>query len=86
MNYIELQNCNIKIKYNVVIKYNMYLNPATSSLDCAFASDAKLSFNINAFNGNTTIYRPIPKSVPVQPSGEHSIINLPTRTIRPMPM
>ena len=64
----------------------MNLNPATSSLHCAFASDAKLSFNINAFNGNTTIFRPSPKSVPVQPSGEHSIINLPTRTMRPMPM
>ena len=64
----------------------MYLTPATSSLDCAFASDAKLSFNINAFNGNTTIFKPSPKSVPVQPSGEHSIINLPTRTMRPMPM
>ncbi len=47
---------------------------------------AKLSFNINAFNGNTTIFKPSPKSVPVQPSGEHSIINLPTRTMRPMPM
>ena len=54
----------------------MHLKPATSSLDCDFASDAKLSFNINAF-GNTTIFRPSPKSVPVQPRGELPVYSKP---------
>lgn len=67
----------------------MNLNPATSSLDRAFASDAKASININAFNGNATNFnwcpRPSPKSVPVQPRGELPVYSkLPPGVMMPM--
>ena len=42
----------------------MSLNPDSVCMECP---SEKLSFNINAFNGNTTNFRPSPKSVPVQP-------------------
>ena len=49
----------------------MSLNPNSSKT--SFASEqpcAKLSFNINAFNGNTTNFNrgPAPKSLPTQPT------------------
>ena len=49
----------------------MSLNPNSS--ESSFASEqpcAKLSFNINAFNGNTTNFNrsPAPKSLPTQPT------------------
>lgn len=49
----------------------MSLNPNSS--ETSFASEqpcAKLSFNINAFNGNTTNFNrgPAPKSLPTQPT------------------
>lgn len=62
----------------------MSLNPDSVCMECP---SEKLSFNINAFNGNTTNFRPSPKSVPVQPR-----VDLPFNTtrpngaIRPMPM
>ena len=61
----------------------MSLNPSSLAASAAAASaspDAKLTFNINAFNGNTTNFNrgrsgPNPKSaiIPIQPS------NFPTR-------
>ncbi len=60
----------------------MSLNPSPASASVAFAAaafpDAKLTFNINAFNGNTTNFNrgpaPRPKSMlattPVQPMRE----------------
>ena len=63
----------------------MSLNPDSV---CMEGPSAKLSFNINAFNGNTTNFRPSPKSfvsVPVQPRGELPIRSTPPpRTIMPM--
>ncbi len=57
----------------------MSLNPPSTSLssapDSSESPSAKLSFNINAFNGNTTNFNrcpaPKPKSMthPVQPQG-----------------
>ena len=49
----------------------MSLSPNSS--EASFASEqpcAKLSFNINAFNGNTTNFNrgPAPKSLPTQPT------------------
>lgn len=67
----------------------MSLNPDSA---CMERPSAKLSFNINAFNGNTTNFRPCPKSfpqsfTPVQPHGEAPVyLNIPQKTIRPMPM
>ncbi len=71
----------------------MSLNPSSAS-DSAFASEsvppsAKLSFNINAFNGNTTNFNrcpaPTPKlSIsPVQPPGLPMPIVTPNVRIRP---
>ena len=46
----------------------MSLNPNFSAVDVSSPS-AKLSININAFNGNTTNFGPRPKSlmIPTQP-------------------
>lgn len=48
----------------------MPLNPDFSCVDV----ESKLSFHINAFNGNTTNFnrcpKPTPKTVPVQPRQE----------------
>ncbi len=77
----------------------MSLNHSSAS-DSAFASEsspsAKLSFNINAFNGNTTNFNrcqaPKPKSMtPVQPQGlPMPLVGSNLRIIRPagsiMPM
>ena len=71
----------------------MSLNPDFSA--CAVAPDAKLSFNINAFNGNTTNFgkcaAPVPKSLSPTPSPTQPRIEpfLPNTTRRPgmiMPM
>ena len=53
----------------------MSLNPNFSAVD-ASSPCAKLSFNINAFNGNTTNFGPRPKSLmistqPTQPTQPH---------------
>lgn len=49
----------------------MSLNPNSSETSFASDASAKLSININAFNGNTTNFNrgpaPRPKSVPTQP-------------------
>ncbi len=50
----------------------------SDSSETSFASEApcsKLSFNINAFNGNTTNFNrcPAPKSVPVQPATKPTV-------------
>lgn len=76
----------------------MSLNHSSAS-DSAFASEsspsAKLSFNINAFNGNTTNFNrcpaPTPKLMtPVQPQGLPLPSFAPNTRIRPagsiMPM
>ena len=48
----------------------MSLNPDFSALDVSSPS-AKLTININAFNGNTTNFGPIPKLLlPIQPRQE----------------
>ena len=59
----------------------MSLNPNSS--ESSFASEqpcAKLSFNINAFNGNTTNFNrsPAPKSLPIptQPTTKPNFGNL----------
>jgi hypothetical protein len=69
----------IKINLFLTLYHKMSLNPAPASASAAFAAaaapDAKLTFNINAFNGNTTNFNrcsaPRPKSMlaatPVQP-------------------
>jgi hypothetical protein len=66
----------------------MNLNPDTSSLDRAFASDAKASINIHAFNGNTTNFNrcpnPTPKTVPVQPRQELPMPLMTQHMMRPM--
>ena len=62
----------------------MSLNPDSV---CMEGPSAKLSFHINAFNGNTTNFRPSPKSfvsVPVQPRGELPMPRINQPTIRPM--
>lgn len=56
----------------------MSLNPNSS--ETYFSSEspcAKLSFNINAFNGNKTNFNrcPSPKQVPVQPATKPSSVN-----------
>lgn len=56
----------------------MSLNPNSS--ETSFSSEspcAKLSFNINAFNGNRTNFNrcPSPKQVPVQPATKPSSLN-----------
>ena len=64
----------------------MSLNPDSVCMECP---SAKLSFNINAFNGNTTNFRPSPKSfmsVPVQPHGELPFNSNRPIGARPMPM
>ena len=77
----------------------MSLNPSTLS-DHAFASEspsAKLTFNINAFNGNTTNFnrRPSPKSTststsfsPVQPRNPptfpSTLVSRPVGSLMPM--
>ena len=79
----------------------MSLNPSTLS-DPAFASEspsAKLTFNINAFNGNTTNFnrRPSPKSTstststsfsPVQPRNPptfpSTLVSRPVGSLMPM--
>ena len=61
----------------------MSLNPDSV---CMEGPSAKLSFNINAFNGNTTNFRPSPKSVPVQPRGELPFNSTRPIGARPMPM
>ena len=69
----------------------MSLNPAFSSSAAAAAPDAKLTFNINAFNGNKTNFgggsAPRPKSMmaattPVQPM--HDVPSM-TTTTKPRP-
>ena len=65
----------------------MSLTPDSACMECP---SAKLSFNINAFNGNTTKFRPCPKSftqsfTPVQPHGEAPVYSN-IKTMRPMPM
>ena len=80
----------------------MPLNPDFSSSAAAFAApDAKLSFNINAFNGNTTNFgkcaapapapAPAPKSMtltptPTQPRIEPFLPNTTRRSGMIMPM
>ena len=68
-----------------MLYHKMSLNPDSV---CMEGPSAKLSFTINAFNGNTTNFRPSPKSfvsVPAQPRGELPIRStLPPRTIMPM--
>ena len=76
----------------------MSLNPDFSSSAAAFAApDAKLSFNINAFNGNTTNFgkcaTPAPKSLsltptptPTQPRIEPFLPNTTRRPGMIMPM
>ena len=69
----------------------MSLNPEFSAAD-ASAPCAKLSFNVNAFNGNTTNFNracPSPKStvsVPVQPRQEVPWVPMKPTTglVRPM--
>ena len=67
-----------------MLYYKMSLNPDSV---CMEGPSAKLSFNINAFNGNTTHFnrcpRPTPKTVPVQPRGELPMPLLNQPTIRP---
>ena len=58
----------LEYKNNIIIYYIMSLNQNSS--EASFASEqpcAKLSFNINAFNGNTTNFNrsPAPKSLPI---------------------
>ncbi len=53
----------------------MSLNPEFSAAPAAAAPEAKFTFNVNAFNGNTTNFgrcnAPKPKSfIPQQPKGE----------------
>jgi hypothetical protein len=69
----------------------MSLNPDFSA--CTAAPDAKLSFNINAFNGNTTNFgkcaAPAPKSMtptPTQPRIEPFFLNTNRRPGMIMPM
>jgi hypothetical protein len=80
-------------KNNIIINYKMSLNPNSS--ESSFASKqpcAKLSLNINAFNGNTTNFNhspaPKPKSLPTQPTTKPAFgslgSNLSPRIIRPM--
>lgn len=70
----------------------MPLNPDFSSSAAAFAApEAKLSFNINAFNGNTTNFgkcaAPAPKSsTPTQPRIDPSFTNTNRRPGMIMPM
>lgn len=70
----------------------MSLNPAFSSSSSSAAPDAKLTFNINAFNGNKTNFgggsAPRPKSMmaattPVQPM--HDASSLFPLTTKPRP-
>ncbi len=56
----------------------MSLNPNSS--ETSFSSEtncAKLSFNINAFNGNKTNFNrcPSPKQVPIQPATKPTSVN-----------
>jgi hypothetical protein len=69
----------------------MSLNPNSS--ESSFASEQpceKLSFNINAFNGNTTNFNrgPAPKSLPTQPTTKPTFgssgSNLSPGMMRPM--
>lgn len=82
-------------KNNILIYYIMSLNPNSS--ESSFASQqpsAKISININAFNGNTTNFNrspaPKPKSlhVPSQPKTNPNFgnlgCNLSPGMIRPM--
>ena len=69
----------------------MSLNPDFSA--CVAAPDTKLSFNINAFNGNTTNFgkcaapAPAPKSsTPTQPRIEPFLPNTTRRPGMIMPM
>lgn len=70
----------------------MSLNPEFSS--ASTAPDAKLTFNVNAFNGNTTNFgrgtAPKPKAmIPVQPRGEVPLPSFDSTLRRPgtiMPM
>ncbi len=70
----------------------MSLNPNSSETSFASDASAKLSININAFNGNTTNFNrgpaPRPKSVPTQPSTNPNFgrfnSNLSPGMIRPM--
>lgn len=65
-----------------MVYYNMSLKPDSF---CIEGPSAKLSFHINAFNGNTTNFRPSPKSVPVQPHGELLVRSkLPPGVMMPM--
>ncbi len=66
----------------------MSLNPDFSAVD-ASSPCAKLSFNINAFNGNTTNFNracPSPKSTPVQPRQEVPSFSQKLSPSRIMPM
>lgn len=67
----------------------MSLSPNSS--ETSFSSEApcaKLSLNINAFNGNTTNFNrcPAPKSVPVQPATKPTVSfgSMTAGLVRPM--
>jgi len=70
----------------------MSLSPNSSEASFASEPSAKLSININAFNGNTTNFNrgpaPRPKSVPTQPRATPNFgsfnSNLSPGMIRPM--
>ena len=70
----------------------MSLNPNSSESSFASEPSAKLSININAFNGNTTNFNrgpaPKPKSLPTQPTTKPNFGNLGSNLspgmIRPM--
>lgn len=70
----------------------MSLSPNSSETSFASEPSAKLSININAFNGNTTNFNrgpaPRPKTVPTQPRATPNLgsfnSNLSPGMIRPM--
>jgi hypothetical protein len=75
-----------------MLYHKMPLNPAFStSAASAAAPDAKLTFNINAFNGNKTNFgggsAPKPKSMtaPVQPMRDASSLLPSTTPTKPRP-
>lgn len=75
-----------------MLYHKMPLNPAFStSAASAAAPDAKLTFNINAFNGNKTNFgggsAPRPKSMtaPVQPMRDMPLLFPSTTLTKPRP-
>jgi hypothetical protein len=79
-----------------MLYHKMPLNPAFStSAASAAAPDAKLTFNVNAFNGNNTNFggcsAPKPKSMtnpatgPVQPLRDMPSVFPPTTLTKPRP-